>query len=165
MSEAHGIPQDQHDAARKLNPAAILMTGNALGGIGGEFYESHHERADLWDTLKIDDEDIKDDPRPGMLTAQDVADRAKEWGEDSPLFVSSVKAQWPDNADDTLVSLTDANAARDAKQSLTADSDTSRGRSALRQRPLVSSTSAQGAVARPVLRHRARPLCASSLTR
>ena len=111
LSEAHGIPQDQHDAVRKLNPAAILMTGNALGDSGGEFYESHHERADLWDTIAIAADDIKDDPRPGMLTAADVADRIEEWGEDSPVFISSVLAEWPENADDALVSLTNARAA------------------------------------------------------
>ena len=111
LSEAHGIPQAQHDAVRRLNPSAILMTGNALGAAGGEFYESHHERSDLWDTITIDDEDIADDPRPGMLTPEQVLERAAEWGEDSALYVSAIKARWPDNADDALVNLADAKAA------------------------------------------------------
>ena len=113
LSEAHGIPQDQHDAVRRLNPSAILMTGNALGASGGEFYESHHERADLWETVTISADDIIDDPRPGMLTREQVAERAEEWGQDSPLYVSAVLAQWPDNADDALVLLADARAAVD----------------------------------------------------
>lgn len=111
LSEAHGIPQDQHDAVRRLNPSAIMMTGNALGSAGGEFYESHHERSDLWKTLTIGAHDIIDDPRPGMLTREQVAERAEEWGEDSPLYISAVLAQWPDNSDETLVSVADARAA------------------------------------------------------
>ena len=113
LSEAHGIPQDQHDAVRRLNPAAILMTGNALGSVGGEFYESHHERADLWQTLTISADDIIDDPRLGMLTREQVAERAEEWGEDSPLYISSILAQWPENSDDALVNLANAKAAVD----------------------------------------------------
>ena len=30
LSEAHGIPQDQIDSVKRLNPSSIVMTGNPL---------------------------------------------------------------------------------------------------------------------------------------
>lgn len=111
LSEAHGIPQDQYEAVLRLNPRCIVMTGNALGTPGGEFYESHHERSDLWETITIPAPVVAADPRPGMMSYETMLERADEWGEDSPLYTSSILAQWPDNSDDNLVNMENALAA------------------------------------------------------
>jgi hypothetical protein len=40
-----------------------------------------------------------------MVTAEDVADRATEWGEDSPMYIGSVLGEFPDELDDALLPL------------------------------------------------------------
>ena len=45
---------------------------------------------------------------PGMVTAQDIADRKEEWGEESALYIGSVLGKFPDNLDDAVVPLSAA---------------------------------------------------------
>ena len=125
LTEAHSMEQDQVDAVKRLNPERILMTGNPFT-ISGEFYDAFHERADLYHTVTIS---VFDTPNvqtgemviPGIVTLEQVAERAIEWGEDSPLYQASVLGEFPDSLDDNLVSLADAKAAVEQELSVPED--------------------------------------------
>ena len=81
-----------------LNPERILMTGNALS-VAGEFYEAHTGRDSLYQRIQITAEDTPNiiEGRvviPGMMTQEDIEERKKEWGEDSPEYRASVLAEF-----------------------------------------------------------------------
>jgi len=113
LSEAHGIPQAEIDSVKRLNPRAIVMTGNPLSA-EGEFHDAFHERADLYHTIQISAFDTPlDDPRPGMVTREIIEERKDEWGEDSPLYRASINGEWPEGLDGALITLSEAQAAVD----------------------------------------------------
>ena len=109
LTEAHAIREQDMNAVRRLNPSRLLMTGNPFVSAGA-FYDSHHSRRELYTTVQIgafDTPNLKanDIVVPGMVTAQDIADRKDEWGEESALYVGSVLGKFPDNLDDVVVPL------------------------------------------------------------
>ena len=115
LTEAHSMEQGQVDAVKRLNPERILMTGNPFT-VTGEFYDAFHERSDLYHPVTISAFDtpnvlMGDMVIPGIVTAEQVTERAIEWGEESPLYQASVLGEFPDSLDDNLVSLVDAKAA------------------------------------------------------
>lgn len=112
ITEAHAVDKDDIDAIRRLNPSRLLMMGNPLVG-AGEFYDSHHIRRELYETVQIsalDTPNVMEDRVviPGMITQQDIADRRAEWGEKSPLYVAAVLAEFPSNLDTVVVPLSAA---------------------------------------------------------
>ena len=126
ITEAHAARESDIDATRRLNPSRLLMTGNPFVNTG-TFYESHHSRRELYQTVQIsafDTPNIKEQTVvvPGMITQQDIDDRKEEWGEDSPLFVGSVLGKFPDNLDEVVVPLWAATEA--AKRELEAEGPT-----------------------------------------
>ena len=109
LTEAHAVHERDMDAVRRLNPSRLLMTGNPFVN-SGAFYDSHHSRRELYTTVQIgafDTPNLKagDVLVPGMVTAQDIADRKEEWGEESALYIGSVLGKFPDNLDDAVVPL------------------------------------------------------------
>ena len=115
ITEAHAVREGEIDAVRRLNPALLLMTGNPFTSTGS-FFDSHHSRRHLYETVQIsafDTPNLQDeeDGVPGMITREDVEDRKAEWGEESPMYVGSVLGQFPENLDEVMVSLTKATAA------------------------------------------------------
>lgn len=52
---------------------------------------------------------------PGAVTKEWIEERKEDWGEDSPLYQSRVLAQFPDEGEDTLISLRLIEAAIDKK--------------------------------------------------
>src|SRR3990167_941905 len=115
ITEAHNVAQSHVDAIKRLNPACLLLTGNALA-TSGEFHAAFYEARDAWHTVHIAAQDVPgvadDAPEiPGLITRQRVAEAAAEWGIESPLYVASILGQFPDNLEDALVALRDALAA------------------------------------------------------
>ena len=109
VTEAHAVRQDDMDAIRRLNPKLLVMTGNPFV-TDGVFYDSHHSRRELYETVQISALDTPNIEKkrtaiPGMITLEDIADRKEEWGEESPLYVGSVLGKFPDNLDDVVVPL------------------------------------------------------------
>ena len=95
------------NAVRRLNPSRLLMTGNPFVN-SGAFYDSHHSRRELYTTVQIgafDTPNLRAEGIvvPGMVTAEDIADREEEWGEESALYIGSVLGKFPDNLDDSVV--------------------------------------------------------------
>jgi phage terminase large subunit len=114
VTEAHAVKQSHIEALRRLNPKRLLLTGNAFA-TRGEFYESHHGSRDLWYPVTISAYDTPnlvphapDDGKPeyeGMVTRTNIEQRKVEWGEQSPMYLASVLAKFPDSLDDTIVPL------------------------------------------------------------
>ena len=107
IDEAHAVKQSHLDAARRLNASKTLMAGNALP-MPGDFYDSHHGKSDQYKTLRISASDTPNlidgaTPIPGLISPEDIQDKADAWGEDHPLFRSAVYAEFPDSLDDSLV--------------------------------------------------------------
>ena len=123
VTEAHAVPGADVDALRRLNPALTLMTGNPLVS-AGPFYDSHHSKRDLYDTVRIGAGDVPNVTRlavPGMAAPDHVADRKAEWGRSDALYVGGVLGRFPDNLDDAVVTLRDATGA--AERSLQPEGD------------------------------------------
>ena len=110
VTEAHAVPGTDIDALRRLNPALTLMTGNPLVA-AGPFYDSHHSKRAMYDTVRIGAGDIPNLTRlavPGMVAPEHVADRKAEWGRSDAMYVGGVLGRFPDNLDDAVVTLRDA---------------------------------------------------------
>ena len=111
VTEAHAVEQEHMDALKRLNPRLFVLPGNPLT-LTGEFYDSHHGKRELYECIAISAYDTpnilegRDDAVPGMTTLEDVEERKREWGEESPLFQASVLGRFPEALEDTLVSLT-----------------------------------------------------------
>jgi hypothetical protein len=108
ISEAHNVEQAHIDALKRLGPKCTLMTGNPFCE-QGEFYDSHHDQADLWERVHILATDTPNIVAgkvviPGLVTQQDLDDRAAEWGEDSPLY-RQFTGEWVDMSDMGVVPL------------------------------------------------------------
>ncbi len=52
ITEAHAVKQGDMDAIRRLNPTRLLMTGNPFVN-QGVFYDSHHSRREMYETIQI----------------------------------------------------------------------------------------------------------------
>jgi hypothetical protein len=107
LTEAHNIEQSHIEACKRLNPARMLLTGNAFAS-SGEFYDAFHGGADLYHTIEIAASDTPNIQQgreviPGMVTAQQIEERRTEWGEDSALYIASVLGRFPDNLEDAIV--------------------------------------------------------------
>ena len=105
VTEAHAVPGTDIDALWRLNPALILMTGNPLVS-AGPFYDSHHSKRDMYDTIRIAAADIPNLTGltvPGMVAPDHVADREADWGRGDPMYVGGVLGRFPDNLDDVVV--------------------------------------------------------------
>ena len=101
ITEAHNVSQSHIDAVKRLNPAKILLTGNAFAN-GGEFFEAFHGGAGLYKTIEISAFDtpniIEGSNRiPGMVTREQIEERRREWGEESAMYIASILGRFPDN--------------------------------------------------------------------
>ena len=125
VTEAHAVPGTDIDALRRLNPALTLMTGNPLVS-AGPFYDSHHSKRDMYDTVRIgagDTPNLAADRLavPGMVAPDHVTDRKADWGRNDPMYVGGVLGRFPDNLDDAVVTLRHATGA--AERSLQPEGD------------------------------------------
>ena len=115
ITEAHAISDEYYHAVRRLNPKKLALTGNPFSK-SGVFYDSHHRHGDLWKRVQIgmDDTPNIEEGRvvhPGMMTIADIDDHKREWGEDSPMYISSALGLFPENSDEVVVPATAAKAA------------------------------------------------------
>lgn len=109
VTEAHAMGEDSINALYRLNPETLLMVGNPFTTVG-PFYASHHQTRHLWDTFQISAHDTPNLQAgtvvaPGMVTAQDIADREAEWGADSPMYRASVLGEFAEELDDAILPL------------------------------------------------------------
>ena len=116
VTEAQGVKQPYFEALKRLNPKKMLLLGNPLS-LTGEFYDSHHGKSPLYERVSIsayDSPNVREgrlDALPGLVTPEDVEERRREWGEDSPLYIASVLGQFPEALEDSLTSRVHVDAA------------------------------------------------------
>lgn len=130
LDEAPGVREDIYEAIdgiRAGGDVRILMLGNPIIA-SGRFYESFTSERSLWQTFTInafdtpnlagitldelraiplgaDDPRLFVAPRPYLVTRQWVHEKLHTWGERSPLWKSKVLGEFPDQAEDSLLSL------------------------------------------------------------
>ena len=116
VTEAQGVKQPYFEALKRLNPKKMLLLGNPLS-LTGEFYDSHHGKSPLYERVSIsayDSPNVREgrvDALPGLVTPEDVEERRREWGPDSPLYIASVLGQFPEALEDSLTSRVHVDAA------------------------------------------------------
>ena len=120
VTEAHAMSEDDINALYTLNPSKILMVGNPFAA-AGPFYASHHQNRHLWKTFKISAFDTPNliegrVVKAGMVTQEDIDDRAAEWGEHSSLYQGTVLGEFSDSLDDVVIPLSEAIAASSRKR-------------------------------------------------
>ncbi len=112
LDEACGVPQWLWEATETLvtNEASrILAIGNpddptshfAKVCSPGSGWKVLHVSA--FDTPNFTDEAVPQDLQDSLVSRLWVDERIREWGEDSPLFTSKVLGEFPDVADDVLI--------------------------------------------------------------
>lgn len=128
VDEASGVSEEIFegiDGVLTSEHARLLMIGNPTNP-SGRFAKAFKSQGvskisiSAFDTpnfteFGITKEDIRNDtwkekitdelPAPFLVTPRWVADRRKDWGESSPLFLSRIDALFPAQSDDTLIPL------------------------------------------------------------
>jgi hypothetical protein len=128
VDEAPGVRPDIFEAIAGIaagGDVRVLMLGNPTIA-SGPFYDAFTAQRSGWRTFTIDAFDTpnltgltvadlaamdEDDPaldyapRPYLVTRRWVRARLHEWGEDHPLWQSRVRGRFPDQSEDSLISL------------------------------------------------------------
>jgi len=110
VTEAHAMEEDSINALYRLNPKTMLLVGNPFATTG-PFYASHHQNRDLWNTFSISALETPNVQAgaivaPGMVTVEDIEDRANEWGAESSMYRGSVLGEFVDDLADVILPLT-----------------------------------------------------------
>jgi len=93
----------------------LLLIGNPTT-VTGAFRRAFYEERHLYHNITIS---ALDSPNvqagktvvPGLTSARWVEERRETWGEDNPIYQARVLGEFPDQAEDTLISLSDVEAA------------------------------------------------------
>lgn len=113
LDEACGIPEWLWDATLSLvtnEGSRILAIGNPddptsrFAKVCAPGSDYNVIAVSAFDTPNFTDEKVPEQLREMLVGPQYVADAAKDWGEDSPLYISKVLGQFPEVADDVLIS-------------------------------------------------------------
>jgi hypothetical protein len=113
LDEAPGVRREIFEGADSLmsgGDAHFLMIGNPTSQ-QGHFYEAC--RSSGWNTVRVPcldspnltGEAVSEGLRRRLVTREWVEEKAREWGTDSPLYVSKVLGQFPLAGDDQLIPL------------------------------------------------------------
>lgn len=114
VDEAEGVSDEIYEAIEAVMTSAdplLLLIGNptiVTGAFRRAFYEERH----LYHNITIS---ALDSPNvqagktviPGLTSARWVEERRETWGEDNPIYQARVLGEFPDQAEDTLISLSD----------------------------------------------------------
>ena len=118
VDEAEDVSDEIYEAIEAVMTAAdplLLLIGNPTT-VTGAFRRAFYEERQLYHNITIsalDSPNVKAGKTlvPGLTSAKWVQERKDTWGEDNPIFKARVLGQFPDQAEDTLISLTDIEAA------------------------------------------------------
>lgn len=122
VDEASGVDERIYEAAEGFmtaEGAKVLLLGNPTK-VGGTFHRSFTEDRSAWsqiaisvfDTPNYTGERVPANVARALPRANWAEERAAAWGEDSPLYQVRVLGNFPDKAEDTVVSLVDVEAAQ-----------------------------------------------------
>ena len=131
IDEAPGVAPDIWEAIEGIRAGGdvrILALGNPTIA-SGPFYDAFTTQREGWTTFTIDafatpnftddlsrpmtldelrsldDAGLDYAPRPYLTRRRWVAEKLRDWGEQSPLWASRVRGQFPDQSEDALISL------------------------------------------------------------
>lgn len=108
ITEGQGVNAEIYEAAERVltgEQSRLLVVGNAIRPIG-RFFEIH--RSPIWKKIRISAFECPnviagEELIPGAVTLQWVDERRAEHGEGSSFWQSAVLAEFPDDADESLV--------------------------------------------------------------
>ena len=118
VDEAEGVSEEIYEAIEAVMTSAdplLLLIGNPTS-MSGAFRRAFHEERQLYRTITIS---ALESPNvqagriviPGLTTSPWVEERRKIWGEKSNLYRARVLGEFPDQGVNTLISLSDIEAA------------------------------------------------------
>ena len=118
VDEAEGVSDEIYEAIEAVMTAAdplLLLIGNPTT-VTGAFRRAFYEERHLYHNITIS---ALDSPNvqagktvvPGLTSARWVEERLETWGEDNPIYRARVLGEFPDQAEDTLIGLSDVEAA------------------------------------------------------
>ena len=118
VDEAEGVDDAIYEAIEAVMTSAsplLLLIGNPTT-VSGAFRRAFYEERHLYHTITIsalDSPNIRSGKLlvPGLTTPQWVEERKATWGEENPIYRARVLGEFPEQAIDTLISLTDIEAA------------------------------------------------------
>jgi len=112
VSEAQGLNPKLWRAVKSLltgtGVVRLLLIGNAVPDLGGEFYQSFSKNRSLYKCLTLDSRNSS------HCSAEFIADVIEEYGIDSPMFQMMVAGDFPKEGQDTLISISDIEKNQDA---------------------------------------------------
>ncbi len=114
VDEAEGVSDEIYEAIEAIMTAAdprLLLIGNPTT-VSGAFHRAFHQERHLYHTITIS---ALDSPNvvagkvvvPGLTSAKWVQERKETWGEENPIYRARVLGEFPDQAEDTLIRLSD----------------------------------------------------------
>ena len=118
VDEAAGVSDEIYEAIEAVMTTAdplLLLIGNPTT-VTGAFRRAFYEERQLYHNITIS---ALDSPNvqagktvvPGLTSARWVEERRETWGEDNPIYRARVLGEFPDQAEDTLIGLSDVEAA------------------------------------------------------
>ena len=118
VDEAEGVSEEIYEAIEAVMTSAsprLLLIGNPTT-VTGAFRRAFYQERRLYYTVSIsalDSPNVKLDKVviPGLATAEWVRERRETWGEKDPIYRSRVLGEFPDQEEDTLIKLSDIEAA------------------------------------------------------
>ena len=118
VDEAEGVSDEIYEAIEAVMTSSdplLLLIGNPTT-ITGAFRRAFYEERALYHPITIsalDSPNVQSGQTavPGLTTARWVEERREIWGEENPIYRARVLGEFPDQAEDTLLSLTDVEAA------------------------------------------------------
>ena len=122
VDEAEGVSDEIYEAIEAVMTSAeprLLLIGNPTtvsGAFHRAFHRAFHQERHLYHTITIS---ALDSPNvlagevvfPGLTSAKWVQERQETWGEENPIYRARVLGEFPDQAEDTLIRLSDIEAA------------------------------------------------------
>jgi len=119
IDQAQGVNPKLWDVAVSLvtnKSSRILVLGNPASP-SGRYYEAC-KNAELWNKIHIPASCVPNviegkEVIPGLISRQWIEDRKADWGEDNPLYISKVLAEFPEETENTLILLSWIEGARD----------------------------------------------------
>ena len=119
IDEAAGVVSKLWQAAKGLilNDNCRLLTIGNPGSPVGDFFNCFKDP--LWHKIHIPASITPNvvtgkEVIPGLVTREWIEDRRKDWGENNPLYISKVDAEFPEEAEDILILLSWVEAAKNA---------------------------------------------------
>ena len=118
VDEAEGVSDEIYEAIEAVMTSSdprLLLIGNPTT-VSGAFRRAFYQERNIYHTVTIsalDSPNVQAGKRvfPGLTTAKWVQERREIWGEENPIYRARVLGEFPDQAEDTLIKLSDVEAA------------------------------------------------------